>query len=166
MRFQFTTTRLYSLWSVTAPLEVTSDMLDERLAAVLKRLRLPKRLLERVAGVTARRMWEGPEDYVHGAAQAGVKALAEAGVSPDAVGLLINTSVTRTQLEPAVSVQIHNTMGLAPSATNFDITNACLGFVNGMDLAATLIDAGQIDYAVVVAGEDAKMFKNQPSKTC
>ena len=32
-----------------------------------------------------------------------------------------------------------------------------------MDLAATLIDAGQIDYAVVVAGEDAKMFK-QPSK--
>ena len=147
---------LLSVVEVTAPLEVTSDMLDERLAAVLKRLRLPKRLLERVAGVTARRMWEGPEDYVHGAAQAGVKALAEAGVSPDAVGLLINTSVTRTQLEPAVSVQIHNTMGLAPWATNFDITNACLGFVNGMDLAATLIDAGQIDYAVVVAGEDAK----------
>lgn len=147
---------LLSVVEVTAPVEVTSDMIDERLAAVLKRLRLPKRLLQRVAGVKARRMWESPEDYVDGAAQAGVKALAEAGVAPDAVGLLINTSVTRTQLEPAVSVQIHDSMGLAPSATNFDITNACLGFVNGMDLAATLIDAGQIDYAVVVAGEDAK----------
>jgi len=147
---------LLSVVEVTAPVEVTSDMIDDRLAAVLKRLRLPKRLLQRVAGVKSRRMWEGPEDYVAGAAEAGVKALAEAGIAPDEVGLLINTSVTRTQLEPAVSVQIHDSMGLAPSATNFDITNACLGFVNGMDLAATLIDAGQISYAVVVAGEDAK----------
>ncbi len=146
---------LLSVVEVTAPVEVTSDMIDERLAAVLKRLRLPTRLLQRVAGVKARRMWESPEDYLAGAAQAGVKALAEAGITPDAVGLLINTSVTRSQLEPAVSVRIHDMMGLAPSATNFDITNACLGFVNGMDLAATLIDAGQIDYAVVVAGEDA-----------
>src|SRR5690625_2335055 len=147
---------LLSVVEVTAPVEVTSDMIDDRLAAVLKRLRLPKRRLQRVAGVKTRRMGEGPEDYVAGAAQAGVKALAEAGIAPDEVGLLINTSVTRTQLEPAVSVQIHDSMGLAPSATNFDITNACLGFVNGMDLAATLIDAGQISYAVVVAGEDAK----------
>lgn len=147
---------LLSVVEVTAPVEVTSDMLDQRLAAALKRLRLPKRLLQRVAGVKARRMWEGPQDYIDGATQAGVKALAEAGISPDAVGLLINTSVTRTELEPAVSVQIHDAMGLAPSATNFDITNACLGFVNGLDLASTLIDAGQIDYAVVVAGEDAK----------
>src|SRR5699024_8059973 len=37
--------------------------------------------------------------------------------------------------------------------------NACLGFVNGMDLASTLLDAGQIDYAVVVAGEDAKQVQ-------
>ncbi|HIW46774.1 MAG TPA: 3-oxoacyl-ACP synthase III [Candidatus Yaniella excrementigallinarum] len=147
---------LLSVVEVTAPVEVTSDMIDDRLATVLKRLRLPKRLLQRVAGVRVRRMWEEPQDYINGAAQAGVKALAEAGISPDSIGLLINTSVTRSQLEPAVSAQIHNTMGLASSATNFDITNACLGFVNGMDLAATLIDARQIDYAVVVAGEDAK----------
>src|SRR5699024_5922594 len=150
---------LLSVVEVTAPVEVTSDMLDDRLEAVLKRLRLPRRLLQRVAGVKARRMWENPQDYIAGAAQAGVKALAEVGVSPDDVGLLINTSVTRTQLEPAVSVQIHDAMGLAPSATNFDITNACLGFVNGMDLASTLLDAGQIDYAVVVAGEDAKQVQ-------
>ncbi|MGO2555469.1 MAG: 3-oxoacyl-ACP synthase III, partial [Brevibacterium aurantiacum] len=40
-------------------------------------------------------------------------------------------------------------------AMNFDIANACLGFVNGMTLAANMIDAGQIEYALVVAGEDA-----------
>ena len=37
---------------------------------------------------------------------------------------------------------------------NFDITNACLGFVNAMTVASTMIDAGAIDYALIVAGED------------
>ncbi|PPE85052.1 3-oxoacyl-ACP synthase III, partial [Streptococcus agalactiae] len=69
--------------------------------------------------------------------------------------LLVNTSVTRATLEPSVAVRIHHLMGLPTSATNFDITNACLGFVNGLMLASTLVDAGQIDYAVVVAAEDA-----------
>ena len=39
---------------------------------------------------------------------------------------------------------------------NFDLANACLGFVNGMHVAATMIDAGHIDYALVVDGEDAR----------
>src|SRR5690625_3152492 len=146
---------LLSVVEVTAPVEVTSDMIDERLAAVLKRLRLPKRLLQRVAGGKARRMWESPEDYVDGAAQAGVKALAEAGVAPDAVGFLINSSLTRSQLLAAVSVQIHGCTGLARSASNFDITQACRGFVNCVYLAASLFDAGQIVDGVVVAGEGA-----------
>jgi 3-oxoacyl-[acyl-carrier-protein] synthase-3 len=39
---------------------------------------------------------------------------------------------------------------------NFDLSNACLGFVNGMHLAGTLIDAGQIDYAIIVDGEGSR----------
>jgi 3-oxoacyl-[acyl-carrier-protein] synthase-3 len=39
---------------------------------------------------------------------------------------------------------------------NFDLANACLGFVNGMTLAANMIDSGQIKYALIVAGEDAQ----------
>lgn len=146
---------LLSVVEVTAPIEVTSDDLDHRIDSVLKRLHLPHGLLLRVAGVKARRMWKQRGDYLDGAAQAGTEALKQAGITPDQVGLLINTSVTRDSLEPAVSVRIHDQMGLPPSATNFDITNACLGFVNGMDLASTMIDAGHIDYALVVAGEDA-----------
>src|SRR5690606_6588586 len=86
---------------------------------------------------------------------AGEKALAEAGVDRGDVGLLINTSVTRKHLEPSVAVRIHHGMGLPTSAVNFDLANACLGFVNGMTLAAQLIDSGQARYAVVVDGEDA-----------
>lgn len=71
------------------------------------------------------------------------------------VGMVINTSVTRKHLEPSVAVRLHHGMGMPPSAVNFDLANACLGFVNGMTLAAQLIDAGQIRYAVIVDGEDA-----------
>ena len=39
---------------------------------------------------------------------------------------------------------------------NFDITNACLGFVNAMTFASGLIDAGQIDYALIVGAEDVE----------
>ncbi|MCG7421597.1 3-oxoacyl-ACP synthase III [Micrococcus porci] len=153
--FEFSRAALLSVTEVQAPLEVTSDDLDEQLADVLTRLRLPRHLLERVAGVKVRRAWDAQKDFQQAAAEAGTAALAAAGVAPGQVGLLVNTSVTRATLEPSVAVRIHDLMGLPTSATNFDITNACLGFVNGLMLASTMVDAGQIDYAVVVAAEDA-----------
>jgi 3-oxoacyl-[acyl-carrier-protein] synthase-3 len=133
----------------------TSEEIDRRLAPVLKRLKLPTGLLQRVAGVHERRNWGEGQTFDDAAIEAGKKALAEAGIRPDQVGLLINTSVTRKHLEPSVAVRIHHGLGLPSSATNFDIANACLGFVNGMALAGQLIDAGQIDYAVIIDGEDA-----------
>jgi 3-oxoacyl-[acyl-carrier-protein] synthase III len=105
--------------------------------------------------VHERRNWGEGQTFDDAAIEAGKKALAEAGIRPDQVGLLINTSVTRKHLEPSVAVRIHHGLGLPSSATNFDIANACLGFVNGMALAGQLIDAGQIDYAVIIDGEDA-----------
>ena len=49
---------------------------------------------------------------------------------------------------------VHDRLELPRHALNFDITNACLGFVNAMTVASTMIDAGAIDYALIVAGED------------
>ena len=40
---------------------------------------------------------------------------------------------------------------------NFDIANACLAFINGMDLAARMIERGEIEYALVVDGETADL---------
>ncbi|MFT2818077.1 3-oxoacyl-ACP synthase III [Leifsonia sp. A12D58] len=146
---------LLSVASTIAPRITTSEDIDHRLAPALKRLRLPKGLLQRVAGVHERRNWAEGEKFDDAAVAAGQRALQAAGIEPGQVGLMINTSVTRKHLEPSVAVRIHHGLGLPSSATNFDIANACLGFVNGMTLAGQLIDAGQIDYAVVIDGEDA-----------
>jgi 3-oxoacyl-[acyl-carrier-protein] synthase-3 len=134
---------------------ITSADIQRRLAPALRRLRVPDKLLERVAGVHARRSWGPGEDCDVATVAAGTAALAEAGVRPDEVGLLINTSVTRKHLEPSVAVGLHHGLGLPSSAVNFDVANACLGFINGMSLAAGMIESGQVRYALVVDGEDA-----------
>lgn len=147
-----------ALLSVTSRLPsrvTTSAEVQERLAPALSRLKLPVTLLERVAGVEARRNWGPGDDANTATIAAGVEALDAAGVEPDDVGLLINTSVTRKHLEPSVAVGLHHGLGLPSSAVNFDVANACLGFINGMSIAAGMIESGQVRYAMVVAGEDA-----------
>jgi 3-oxoacyl-[acyl-carrier-protein] synthase-3 len=89
---------------------------------------------------------------------AGAKALAEAGVDPARVGLLVDSSVSRAHLEPSAAVAVHHALGLPTTCVNFDVANACLGFLNGMQLAAMMIDAGRVDYALVVDGEGARQI--------
>ena len=131
---------LLSLATTLADRITTSAEIESRLGATLKRLRLPTGLLQRVAGITERRNWAEGQSFETAAIAAGEKALAEAGIDASEVGLLINTSVTRKHLEPSVAVRMHHGLGLPSSAINFDLANACLGFVNGMSLAAQLIE--------------------------
>jgi 3-oxoacyl-[acyl-carrier-protein] synthase-3 len=133
----------------------TSEEIEDRLSGALRRLRLPGGLLQRVAGVLERRNWAEDESSDDATVAAGRRALAEAQVDPSDVGLLINTSVSRRHLEPSVAVRLHHGLALPSSAINFDVANACLGFVSGMSLAANMIQAGQVRYALVVNGEDA-----------
>lgn len=147
-----------SLLSVTSTLPsrvTTSEEIEDRLSGALRRLRLPGGLLQRVAGVLERRNWAEDESSDDATVAAGRRALAEAQVDPSDVGLLINTSVSRRHLEPSVAVRLHHGLALPSSAINFDVANACLGFVSGMSLAANMIQAGQVRYALVVNGEDA-----------
>lgn len=133
----------------------TSEEIESRLFAALERVKLRDGLLRRVAGILERRNWARGESVDLATIDTGKAALDEAGVAPSEIGLLINTSVTRKHLEPSVAVRLHHGLGLPSAAVNFDIANACLGFVNGMSLAAGMIESGQIRHAVIVNGEDA-----------
>ena len=63
----------------------------------------------------------------------------------------------RDWLEPATACIVHPKLGLAPDALNFDVGNACLGFINGMALTAAMIERGDIDHGIVVDGESARV---------
>lgn len=147
---------LLSVAEVEAPEVLTSRELDGRLADALKRLKLPHGLLQRVAGVKARRNWSADGEVRTATVEAGRRALRQAGIDGSEVSMMINTSVSRVHLEPSVAVGVHSDLGLPSSAMNFDITNACLGFVNAMTLASSLIDAGQVKYVLIVNGEDPR----------
>ena len=145
-----------SVEAVEAPEEVTSDWIDEQLAETYQRWGLRPGLLAELAGIKARRWW--PEDitFDQAAAMAGRKAIESSGVDPAEIGMMISTSVSKHHLEPSVACAVHSHLGLPTSCTNFDLANACLGFVNAIHLASTAIDAGFIKYALIVDGEGSR----------
>src|SRR4051812_8482099 len=153
---RFRDTAVLAVQTADASRVVSSDAFDDALADTYRRVGLRPGLLERLAGIRERRWWADGVTFVEGAAMAGAKAICESGVDPARIGVMINTSVSRKYLEPSTAVAVHDAVGLPPSCQNFDVTNACLGFVNGIEIAGAMIDAGMTEYALVVNGEDSR----------
>ncbi len=151
---RFNNTAVLSIERVEADVVLTSAALDERLVDVYDQTRMRGGLLESVVGIRERRRWGDDQNFIDGATAAAQAAIAASGVATERIGLMINASLSREWLEPATAVVIHNALGLPRSCQNFDLTNACLGFVSGMEIASAMIDSGLIEYALVVASED------------
>jgi acyl-CoA:acyl-CoA alkyltransferase len=147
-----------SVAHIDAPVRLSSVDIMQRLQPTLDRLGIRGNLLEDVAGIYERRMWDGPVTPSDAATWAAQKAIAASGVSHENIGILINTSVCRDFLEPSTASIIHGNLGLADTCQNFDVGNACLAFLNGMDIAARMIERGDIEYALVVDGETANVI--------
>lgn len=135
---------------------VTSLALEDRLAPLYERFKLRQGRLELMSGIRERRFWPRGERPSRVAAAAGRKALTAAGLGPQRVGCLIHASVCRDFLEPATASVVHAELGLAPEASAFDLSNACLGVLNGMVVLANMIERGAIEVGLVVAGEDGR----------
>ena len=154
-------TALVALGAIDAPLEVTSAWIDEQLAETYQACGVRPGLLEKVAGIQSRRWWPEETTFDQVAAQAGRVAIENAGLQPSDIDVLISTSVCKHHLEPSLASSVHHQLGLAPSAMNFDLANACLGFVNAMWLASQLIDSGQVRYVLIVDGEGSRYTQEQ-----
>ncbi len=142
---------------IDAPRRLSTDEINARLKPTLDRLGIKTDVLGDIAGIHARRLWDEGMLASDAATLAGVKALADAGIDPDKVGLLVNTSVSRDFLEPSTASIVSGNLGMGEMCQNFDIANACLAFLNGMDIASRMIERGEIDYALIVDGETADM---------
>lgn len=135
---------------------VTSSEIEEKLAVNMEKFGIKPNFIENLSGIKERKFWDRGVDSSVGATQAGVRALEDAKIDKEKIGLLINTCVTRDYVEPATSTIVQNNLGLNRSCLNFDISNACLGFLNGIDVAANMIDSGAVDYALIVNGETTR----------
>jgi 3-oxoacyl-[acyl-carrier-protein] synthase III len=135
---------------------VTSLSLEERLAPVYERLNLAFGRLEMMTGIRERRFWNNGMPPSQASTLAAEKAIANSKMDKGDIECLLYTSLSRDFLEPATAFLVHDSLDLPPAATIFDISNACLGFVNGMVTLANMIELGQVKAGIVVAGESSR----------
>lgn len=148
--------------AVALPEEVwTSAQIEERLRPLYERLKLPVGRLELMTGIRERRMWPEGTRPSDASAAAGRAVLARSQLKPEQVELFIHSAVSRDMLEPATASFAHRKIGLPPTAQIFDVSNACLGFLNSLIVAAGLIESGNIRCALVVAGENGRPLVDQ-----
>jgi len=135
---------------------VTSQNLEERVAPVYEKLNLSYGRFELMTGIRERRFWADETSPSQASTKAAEKAIAKSGIEKTDIECLLHTSVCRDFLEPATATLVHDSLGLPPTATIFDISNACLGFTNGIITLANMIELGQVKAGIVVGMEGGK----------
>lgn len=138
------------------PHRVTSASLEDQIAPTMQRLGIPTGRIEELAGIRERRFWDAGVMPSEAGTRVAKRLIDEAGIDPQEIGCMINTSVWRDYIEPSTACIVHGNLGLPPSCINYDISNACLGFMTGIMNIGMMIDAGAIKYGLVVNGDSAR----------
>lgn len=79
------------------------------------------------------------------------RCLEKANLKIDDVDLIIFTSMERMYIEPPMGVLLQSRLGAKAHA--YDISNACLGFLNAMELAKLYMDANKYHNILIVSAE-------------
>ncbi|MBT5095877.1 MAG: 3-oxoacyl-ACP synthase III [Halobacteriovoraceae bacterium] len=136
------------------PQKLTSEGIERELQEVYGKLKLPTGRLELMTGIEERRFWELGTPPSSISAEAAEALFSRGNIKREEIDLLIHASVCRDCLEPSTAAAVHNKLGLSPSCTIFDLSNACLGVLNSIVVAGNMIESGQIEKALIVSGEN------------
>lgn len=139
-----------------APVVVSSAELEERLAPVYDRLHLNVGQLEALTGIVERRWWEEGHRLSDGAIVAARRALEAADMPAGEVEAVVYGGVCRENYEPATACRVAAELAVGAGAIVHDLSNACLGVIDGMIDVANRIELGQIRAGLVVACETAR----------
>jgi 3-oxoacyl-[acyl-carrier-protein] synthase-3 len=146
--------RILSVAHVDAPEHVSSEELESRLAPALRRFGVSPGLLKKLSGIESRRMFDPAYLPSEGASEAANRAIGKAGIDGSELGVVVNTSVCRDDVEPSTASIVHRNLKLSERCQSFDLGNACLAFLNGMEVVSSMIERGQIEYGIVVNCEN------------
>jgi amino acid adenylation domain-containing protein len=136
------------------PAEVVST--DTVLAGCANDVGIP---LERLTGISNRRMAGAGEFSIDLARQAVADCLARSSYGPEEIDLVISCNISRCDgpghkfvFEPSTAARLRDQCGLA-NALAFDVTNACAGMFTGIGVADAFLQTGLVRRAMVVSGE-------------
>jgi len=103
-------------------------------------------------GIKSRRIADEKTATSDLAAEAGRRAMADAGVTADEIDLIILATATPDMLFPATACVVQSALGLK-NACGFDVSAACSGFVYGLSLANSLVGGGTYERVLVIGAE-------------
>ena len=82
--------------------------------------------------------------------------MAKTVVTAADLGVVVYAGVCRELFEPATACAVADALGVKGAASVYDLSNACLGVLNGMIEVANRIELGQIRAGLVVSCETAR----------
>jgi 3-oxoacyl-[acyl-carrier-protein] synthase-3 len=108
--------------------------------------------IQQRTGIAARGI-AGPDETLETmATEAGRKAIADAGVDPARIGLVVLATCSLGRPVPGGAAVIASALG-TQYAGAFDLNAACAGFCYALSTASDAVRLGTVDYAVVIGAE-------------
>lgn len=138
------------------PHVVTSEELEWQLKPVYSKLGLHVGRIELMSGIRERRFYDQGTRPGSISSRVAEQLLQQTGFDRAKIGALIHGSVCRDQMEPATAAGVHHAIELPSNALVIDISNACLGLLNGALLIADQIEAGTIRAGIAVGTETGR----------
>ncbi|MFK8113942.1 MAG: 3-oxoacyl-ACP synthase III [Rubripirellula sp.] len=139
----------------------SSEQIEQQLQPLYQRLKLPEGRLELMSGIQERRIWPTGTAPSGPSIQSANHAIEAAEIDRGRIGCLIHASVCRDFLEPATASKVHDGLGLSNRCWVYDVSNACLGLINGAVQIAMMIESGAIDAGIVVGTENSRPLLEQ-----
>lgn len=130
---------------------MTSAEVEERVARHSGGYRPLPGIITRMTGIGSRHVADDDEQSSDLAVRAARRLLAERGLAPGDVDLLIFGSASRDLVEPATAHIVSSKLGT--TCPVFDVSNACNSFLNAVQIGEALVQSGQYARVLVCTGE-------------
>lgn len=150
--------RIYGTGSSLPELRVTNDELS-------KIIDTSDEWIRSRTGIGARHL-AVDENTTSMSVAAAKQALAEAGVQPEDLDLIIAATLSADRLLPPLSCEVQSELG-AVNAAAYDLCAACSGFIFGLNMAHAYIQSGMYRKILVIGAETlSKLLDWSDRSTC
>ena len=122
--------------------------------------------IRRRTGIVQRHFVAEGETTADLASIAATNALAQAGLAPTEIDLIIVATTTPDNTFPSTATKVQNQIG-ASGAIAFDVQAVCAGFIYAVDIADAMLRGGRGHRALVIGAESfSKLLNWQDRTTC
>ncbi len=117
-------------------------------------------------GIKERRLASAEQTTTDIATEAARRAIANAGLMPEDIDLIIVATITPEATFPSTACKLQERLGMKKAAA-FDLSAACSGFIYAMANASNFIALGTYKYALVIGAETlSKITDYTDRNTC